>query len=189
MRPPGKDDRAWSDAQSVADLGRLTADWLQGRIHWHPEYGPDDGLDDETSGLIPVLAAVNRAGFLTVESQPGDDSYARGSRWEQRAAVGGFVHDRRLLKTLTREAKRAGLEVITYRPGDRCRGRYPVTRQDGKPVSGFGTYVPPIHLENIWEGIGPGAHRQLAAAHQLTIIEPDWGPSDALWRMLAGAIR
>lgn len=186
---PGRDERAWAEARSVTDLGRLTANWLQGRIHWHPEYGPDAGLDDETSSLIPVLAATNRAGYLTVDSQPGDDTHARGSRWEQRAAVSGFVHDQRLFKTLVRDAKRAGLEVITYRPGDRCRGRYPVTRQDGRPVTGFGSLMPPLYFESVWTGVGAAAYRQLAGAHQLTIIEPKWGPSEALWRMLARTVR
>lgn len=183
------DKRAWTEAPDFRALCHAAADWLEGRNAYHPWHGTSNGLDKETGPLIKVLAAANRRGFFTLDSQPGEDSRARGSRWQQRAAVDGFVHDQRLLKNLVRDANRAGLETVTYAPGDPDKGRIPATLQDGRPVTGFGSVYRPVDLEAHWQEIGRGAYRQLAQAHQLTIIEPDWGPSDALWRMLAGAVR
>lgn len=61
----------WEQATTLHDLARLTADWLEGSPGEHPN--GYDRPDDETESLIPTLARVNRAGFLTVNSQPGHE--------------------------------------------------------------------------------------------------------------------
>src|SRR6266536_3121043 len=69
--------RRWMSATSLAELGELTALWLEGEIGQAPtNLGPPAG---ETAELIPVLAAVNRAGLVTDCSQPGMSEPWQGS--------------------------------------------------------------------------------------------------------------
>jgi hypothetical protein len=60
------DAALWRTARTLADLGKLTARWLEGEITTTPSHlGPPDS---ETTDLIPTLAAANRAGFVTDQS-------------------------------------------------------------------------------------------------------------------------
>ncbi|MDQ3275031.1 MAG: hypothetical protein M3Q39_08390 [Actinomycetota bacterium] len=87
------DADAWYRARSLADLGELTARWLEGGIGSRPGYQPRCGPDVETRRLIPTLAALNRGGYLTNSSQPGEAPTVGydGRLWSQRAAVSGFT--------------------------------------------------------------------------------------------------
>ena len=86
------DRQAWEAARTLADLGELTAQWLEGAIASQPAYTPGCGPDPETAPLIPVLACCNRAGYVTNGSQPGEAGTGYdGAWWEQRAAVEGFA--------------------------------------------------------------------------------------------------
>src|SRR5690242_11209625 len=81
------DDRArWHAARTLADLGELTAQWFEGRLRWSPAY-PEP--EPETRPLVPVLAAANRAGFVTAHSQPAEPRDEHGCA--QRAAVSGYL--------------------------------------------------------------------------------------------------
>jgi hypothetical protein len=66
-----KPQNPWRAARTLPDLGNATADWLEGKTASQPGYAPGHGPDTETTGLIPGLAAANRAGFVTRQSQPG----------------------------------------------------------------------------------------------------------------------
>ena len=66
------DRKRWASARTPADVGELTAQWLEGRIASQPGYAPGCGPDPETADLTGVLAACNRAGFITDTSQPGE---------------------------------------------------------------------------------------------------------------------
>jgi hypothetical protein len=69
----GRDEQhrlLWGQARTLADIGELTAQWLEGRITYLPaDLG--SAPDSETEALVPVLATVNRMGFVTDFSQPG----------------------------------------------------------------------------------------------------------------------
>lgn len=86
------DMKRWKNARAFRDVTELMALWLEGEGGSWPGYQPRHGPDDETLLWTGVLAAVNRAGYLTIGSQPG---FCRagfdGKIWEQRAAVEGFV--------------------------------------------------------------------------------------------------
>jgi hypothetical protein len=56
----------------LADLGELTAQWLEGTIASVPTVWPGCGPDEEATELIPVLAARNRAGYVTTVSRAGE---------------------------------------------------------------------------------------------------------------------
>ena len=61
---------SWKSAQSLKDLGELTARWLEGVDIEHPCY-LGGGPDPETSPLVPDLVELNRSAFVTECSQPG----------------------------------------------------------------------------------------------------------------------
>ncbi|MGQ4513676.1 DUF6919 domain-containing protein [Streptomyces sp. DW26H14] len=184
------DKRAWTDATTFADLGALMAAWLEGRLGSRPGYAARFGPDDETRPLIPTLATACRAGYLTECSQPGYDGRGYdGARWRQRAGVEGFVHDPRLVGRITAAATRAGLLVVTHKPGDRSKDYTPVTMREDELITCFGSPMPQRDLKTFWSGaVGQTAFADLASATQLAIIDPTWGPGDRLWRMLAGAV-
>ena len=84
MSPDAAD---WPATRTLADLGELPALFLKGQIQQTPtDGGPPD---PETAPLIPVLAACNRAGFITHMSQPGIMPNRHGSA--QRADVSGYA--------------------------------------------------------------------------------------------------
>ncbi|MBI0296284.1 hypothetical protein JBE04_17895 [Streptomyces sp. PRKS01-29] len=182
----------WKKAASVADLGQLTADWLEGRIPTIPGCVGEEGPDEETQHLVPVLAAVNRAGYVTTCSQPGHPPVRGydGRMWQQRAAVEGWVADHRLLDRLRVGAKRAGIEVIAHRPGGRWHDGIPVTEADREPYTWFARterYRRQIAYE--WRGVGGRAVREVRRSTYLTLVDPVWGRDDRLWPVLAQAVR
>jgi hypothetical protein len=187
------DKRLWAEARTLADVGELTAQWLEGRIESQPGYcGPSDV--DDPGRLVPLLAGLNRAGFVTTGSQeafdgPGYD----GAHWEQRAAVEGFAAFP-VATVLRHAAAEAGMTVVAHSPAALPRWRYryhqavDVTRRGGRPHTGFGANLPRRHIRDDWTGYGichPDAVDALCAAWQVTLIDPEWGRRDALWDMLA----
>lgn len=181
----------WKKATSVADLGNLMADWLEGRISTRPAYC-DTQPDEETDHLISILAACNRAGFVTTCSQPGEPETRGwdGRMYRQRAAVEGWVADRRLLDRLRVSAKRAGIDVIAHQPGVRWHDGIPVTDADREPYTWFArTDGHRNQIAYEWPGVGGRAVRELRKSTYLTLIDPAWGRDDRLWPALANAIR
>lgn len=181
----------WKKAASVADLGSLMADWLEGRISSWPGYEPGADPDEETNHLIPVLAAANRAGYVTTCSQPGHPAERGydGRTWRQRAAVEGWVADPRLLDRVRTSAKRAGLTVVAHRPGVQWHDGIPVTDADREPYTWFArTDGHRNQIAYEWKGIGGRVVRELRRATYLTLIDPVWGRDDRLWPALADAL-
>jgi hypothetical protein len=177
--------RLWASARTLADLGELTAQWLEGAIASVPGYcGPPD---EETRELVPVLAAANRAGFVTACSQPG----ACGARWEQRPAVEGFADAATLARLweategppLMRGADRATRFRTSYKTA------LPVSCRDGRVTTRFGAVLPRRDLSDSWIGYGVchrEAVRAVCGAWQITLIDTEWGREDSpLWPALA----
>lgn len=184
-----RDRRAWRSATTVTDLGQLTARWLEGDLKTMAGCVPNTGPDDETATLIPTLAAANRAGFLTDCSQPGLDGTGHdGARWQQRAAVTGFIADPDLLDGIRYAAANAGLIVIIHRPGDPVGEAAPgyavVTLRDGRPYTAFGERIQPGTINATWPGTSATARRAVAAAAQVTLVDPHYGRDDRLWPLL-----
>lgn len=183
----------WKDARTVADLGQLMADWIEGRIPSRPGYQPKCGVDSETRHLISVLAACNRAGYLTTDSQPGcDDKAFDGRPWRQRAAVQGYIAaDNPLLHRLTSSAKAAGLTVTAHGAGVSIGSTRSVicTEWAGKPHTDFGGKPGRRTLSGQWNGIGKDAYRHLERAGvAVTLIDPEWGRDNRLWPLLTKAV-
>lgn len=186
------DRRAWKTATSVADLGELMAQWLEGKISSWPGYVPGYGPDEETSELIPTLAAANRAGYVTIASQPGTDpeSGFDGLIWMQKAAVEGFVRDHDLLRALTDAAYEAGLDIEVADTLDTGERGMTVTLRDGRPYTGFGGYLNGDELRGIWPGIGSGALDDVFRSVRVTLVAPEYGAAAGarVWEVLDSVI-
>jgi hypothetical protein len=185
-------DRIWRDARSIDEVGAAMAGWLEGRIDARPGYGAARP-DEETAHLVPVLARLNRRGYVTTDSQPGMDAEAfDGRRWEQRAAVQGWIAGGDpLLRLLVRTARAAGLIVTAYGPGSAVgpsRGLL-ATRWGGEPHTGFGGRPGRLQLGSELPGIGRRARRGLIREGVLlAVIDPVWGRDGRLWPALDRAI-
>lgn len=182
----------WKNATSVADLGNLMADWLEGRLGGRTPGYCDTRPDEETNHLIPTLAVLCRAGFVTTNSQPGvkPERGYDGRMWRQRAWVEGWIADQRLLDDLRTASKRTGLIVIAHGPSGRSNASMPITDADGEICTDAGWY--PGHRRMInteWRGVGRHAVQELRHATNVNFIDPVWGRDDRLWPSLAQAIR
>jgi hypothetical protein len=171
----------WRGARTLADLGELTARWLEGAVGSVPGTMPGYGPDEETVPLAPVLAAANRAGFVTNFSQPGEDD----NGWVQRAAVYGFA-SAATFRAITAAAADADL-VITAARADAavCATRIVVTIDSGREHTWVGDAW---SREEILDSYGPccdpAAVEALCRAWQVTLIDPQWARNDHLWAVL-----
>ena len=163
--------------QSLQALGEMVARWL--------EAGGPEGPDDETTPLVPVLASLNRAGFVTEFSQPGGADEVGGLR----AAVSGFC-ERRLALTLDSLGVLTDLLVLTCLPGMESPVHIPVSRYLGRPTTWAGMTCVLGEDEDV---IGQ-CQLPMAVGHILirswyvTVVDPVWGRRDALWDAIAAAV-
>ncbi|MER7623924.1 hypothetical protein [Streptomyces sp. NPDC126503] len=176
---------AWRDARTIADLGQNMAGWLEGRVPSWPGYDGPFG-QEETNGarhLVPTLIAANNAGFVTINSQPGET----GDGYRQRASVDGIVHDHSPLLDRLLALQNQGFTVVRGWP----KQQHVITEQDGQPFTTFGGWRWRRNdIHHIWRGVGHRARRELRE-HGTTIhiYDPVWGRDDRLWPALAGAVR
>ncbi|MGZ0231132.1 DUF6919 domain-containing protein [Streptomyces sp. CPS1] len=184
IRKKLQDRRRWAAAQTLPEMAQLMALWVEGELTMWPGY--DDGAAEETAALIPTLAAVNRGGFLTDQSQPGCDGPGfDGLRWQQRAAVTGLVSDEHLLTQLRRAGEAAGVTVLISHPRLLPQGQGATgTIRGGQPYTHFGQYMPPDVLRQVWRGISRPAMAEVLDAWQVCLIDPDFARNDRLWLAL-----
>ncbi|MFI5945549.1 DUF6919 domain-containing protein [Streptomyces uncialis] len=179
----------WTEARTLTDLGRFTADWLEGTLRHHP--GQPGGPDPENAPLVPVLARLNRLGFVTANSQPGHapESGWDGATYVQRAAVDGWTTDRALFGALIRAALDHDFHIVLHGPRHRTdHTRIPVTCRNGEPVTWFGTPYQPDDLAAVWSGVHPDAHTALTRAVHIALADTAWGPSTRLWDTLTDVL-
>lgn len=196
----------WHQAETLEDVGELTAQWAEGTMKYHPG-GYDQGPAEETLGIAPALVTLNRNGFVTSGSQPGEgpeESYDGGTYW-QRAAVDGHV-DAATADRLEAACVEAGLTFVRNGPArwrTSWRSSVPVTvtARDGvtddPPAggcldagyyvhTGFGTHLSRRAVKFHFDGCAADA---LRAAEQVTVIDPVWGRKDHLWNTLTTAVK
>lgn len=183
------DRRRWHTAHTIAELGDLMAQWLEGRIESRPGYQPRYGPDEETAQLVPTLAALCRAGYITTCSQPGfAGTGADGLWWEQRAAVELVVTDPVLLDPLVDAATDAGMILRVHDHRQAATGQDdPViaTTRDGDPMTAFGGRIGRADMAVQWHGINRLLRGQIARGTYVTIVAPEYGPDgDQLWVIL-----
>jgi len=189
------DRRAWEQARTLAELGELTVRWLEGDIASQPGYGPNCGPAPETNELIPTLAKLNRAGYVTECSQPGvaPTEGQAGLVWWQRAAVSGFADDATAAR-IRAAVGDTGLVLITYRTPPRwawcsrpwripCTG-VAVTASGSRVSTEFGARMSLGDVEGCFAEVGQEGFAAVRAALQVTVIDMAWGRNDGLWPVL-----
>jgi hypothetical protein len=171
-------EEQWRRAQTLQELGELTARWLEGDLKYNP-FDSDEPYQ-ETQHLIPTLAEFNRKGFVTTFSQPGIP-LVEGSG--QRAAVDGFCEETVALR-LAALTLFTDLLVLALPPGVDRGCQIPVTVDEYHPFTWVG--VPP--WQEVWSEDGgytdvysDEAMQAIRAAWYVLIIDPCWGRDDLLW--------
>ncbi|MFB7896114.1 hypothetical protein ACFC1B_07265 [Streptomyces xiamenensis] len=181
------DRHRWSAARTLEDIGRCTADWLEGSIGSHPCSKPRQGPD---SGVLPhadVLAAANRAGLVTIASHPEVvNTNVSGPMLRQHAAVQGFATDPTLIARLEHIALCAGMD-IRLRRATTVGADITATRDVEVPRSVYGLPLHTESLEREW-GAFPRALGALAQSVQVTLSDPSSRGDTRLWDVIATVV-
>lgn len=188
-------DRAvWAKARSLRDVGDRMAMWLTGELRSQPGYcGPIDVDEADVPGLTETLVLLNRAGFVTSQSQAGaDEVTGDGTHWQQYAAVTGFASPETQAWLLHALHQVDGLAVRECVEVGRLDWREvdPVTYRNGRAYTDFGRRQPDSDLCDDWTGYGvchPDAVEQIIAAGQFVIRDTEFGRNDRLWPALRAA--
>jgi hypothetical protein len=173
----------WDKAESLADLGELSAQFCEGKLLQTPDHGGT--REPETVGIAAPLAHANRQGFVTGCSQPGYDQLFGEGRAQQRAAVEGWAAPDtvRKLRNLVR-GTRLQIQVAESRP----------RRTDYSAAVNVSRHVGPEKTRECTSfGAVPGRREHFAdlgrpdlteGACYVTIYDPEWGPQSLLWDRL-----
>lgn len=181
------DRQLWQSARSLAELGHLTAAWLEGAISFLPAYGrgPDGKIRpaQETKSLIPHLARANRHGFVTVTSQPGVKMV---DGCGQRAYVDGFCSAETAVR-IQAACQGTDLVAVLTPPTWENPTKIPVSIVDGKECTWVGAATPMVDIAAFYGEDTPRALASLFIACQIAIVDPVWGRAELLWERLDSA--
>ncbi len=166
---------SWQRAQGFDELCELGARFVEGRERCFPGWGAPR-LDAESLPLVPALARLNRAGFLTLASQPGTLHGVDGC--EQRAFASGFCSS-------AAARKLRGLQARCYRRGTRSRAGVAVSRRGGRARVYAGHNAFESELELFAGAVGARALAELERGVYWSIWDPVWGREEWLWQKLA----
>jgi len=174
--------RAWREARSFAELCELGARFLEGELPFFPGWGAPD-TDEETDGLESLLAAANRAGFLTLASQRGtpESPGADGRTERRRAFVCGFAA----------RATACSLEQLT------SDGELEIAREGQDLTLGLrgedaflvvGSDAASQEIEIFADHVHGDALNALRDARYVCLADRTWSRDDRLWPGLAQAL-
>lgn len=181
----------WQQATTLPELGEVTARWLEGTVSQHPGYYGRP--DPETRHLVPVLAQLNRAGYVTENSQPGLTERGHDGRLcQQRAWVSGLC-DATTAGRLIDLADSVGLLVVAHEPPPRWlwrqyRTSIPVTVAGEYVSTSVGVRFKRGDLAFLYAWCCDEAIGALQRSWQVTLVDPQWG-RDTMWPALAKAVR
>jgi hypothetical protein len=180
----------WQAALSLADLGRLTGDWLAGRLDYHPGH-PDGALDLGPAEIIDLLVAINRCGMVTLVAQTGlDERDGDGVpvRWRH-PAVWALLADKDLPRlnsafTDVHLYEQSAIPRLTWHR-KRVRAGYDVTWfRDRRFVAPIGRDMHTRDLRRWFGGqLSRSALAEASAAWQVVLIGRDAADTE-LWRGL-----
>ncbi|MGI9175411.1 MAG: DUF6919 domain-containing protein [Rhodothermales bacterium] len=172
---------AWSAARSFQDLCGLIASFIEGNLPYMPGYSGSE-VDEETNSIAPYLAVLNRSGFLTIRSQPGQNE----PDWKQRAFVDGYALEpvARYLSTLTLSTD---LLVVTAPPGVEVGYRLPVILRDFQP-HGWAGSTSFDELSVFAEDCSTSALAELQQAWSVSVVDLAWGRERHIWEELTKAL-
>ncbi len=187
------DERArWAKAETMADVGEATAEWLEGDLSAQPGYhGPTDTDEDLAPGMTATLAALNRAGVVTDSSQAGFDGPGHDSAtWWQRASVRGFATTEAYERLDNAIAETDGLHLGRRRSSAwALRTDVPVTFRDGEVVTDFGSRTSARQVDDQYRACPRSARDEIKAAEQFVAWDDEPGRNDRLWPALDRAAK
>ncbi len=172
----------WRRAETFAELCDLGARFVHGELASFPGWGAAE-LDDESDALVPELELANRAGFLTVASQPGRPFQPGhdGRAWAQRGFVAGFASPA-AERALAAAARERSLWWFTG-PSEAA----PAALADGTPYLFVGHDARAEELELFADALDPRALAALAGCAFGWFVDPVWGRRGALVAALRAA--
>jgi hypothetical protein len=131
---------------------------------------------------VPELAALNRAGFVTDFSQPGEPLE---DGFSQRAAVSAYCNESvaRRVAALTLSTD---LIVIAFPPGADGGHYVPITIDNHRPCTWGGRYGIE-ELRYLAESC-PGLIEESGRLWKIDVIDPQWGRERYLWNHLKAAV-
>lgn len=179
---------AWRAARTFQELCELGARFLEDEPVGFPGWLPGE-LDEESDELAPLLARAQRAGFLTVASQPGSapEAGADGRLERRRAFVFGFASSP-IAARLIRDCESASLLVATFGAEESGGEAWPVAERAEQAFLLVGDAQGPAELALFEDALGQGpALEALRQTRYLVLADPEWGPSTRLWDVLANA--
>jgi len=166
-------DRArWKRAVTAADLGELVIAWLNGEIGQTP--GHLGSPDRETISLIPALTLINRAGFITDNSQLAESM--NGGTWN--TWVSGFASDE-VLECLEKAV--AGTPLLLTA----CRYCH---HECGQRAEEW-WHCPWKDMCDFWAARCPRAADKIYGSWYVCVSDPEPGRNDVLWPALEGIAR
>jgi hypothetical protein len=180
-----EDRGVWRQATTLAAAGELTARWLEGDSEFQPATFTAS-YDDETAPIAVALAAVNRNGLFTKESQPGLQS----SGLAQRQYVTGFCSADTAAELLALST-RSELVTVAHAPGESSTAAIPVTLDGGEVVTVLGSSENPVTEEQIqdWASeTNDSLALVLADSWYVEILDPVWGRDEVLLPAVLGAL-
>ena len=172
----------WKTASAIQHLAEATADFLEGRLSGTPSHPGKP--DAETIVLISTLTAINRAGLVTVGSQPGHNKLPGHSM--QRAYLCAFG-DETIVAKMSTALIDTELVCLIIPPGAEGDGSIVVTVGDGEPFTYLGRYGPDkidFHCNGM-----PSLDAALNNAWQVQIFYPVWGRNEVLWRTVSQSLQ
>ncbi len=182
--PPPDEVELWRNATTLAEVGELMARWLEGDISYRPGYG-GAGADLETELLATFLAACNRAGFVTENSQPGEP-ITEG--FGQRAWVEGFGA-KETARRIFEVALPTDLIVICSPPGTGSDIEICITIDEGEMFTRTSGATPTEYVAQSWEGsVSDEALVEICDAWQICLVDAEWGRNSLLWTTIAAAL-
>lgn len=179
------DREVWRQAVTLEAAGELTARWLEG----HSEYQAGTltaTYDAETAPIAVELAALNRNGLFTKESQPGLPSGTTA----QRQYVTGFCSPETAGELLALST-RSELVTVAHAPGEAGSAAIPVTLDGGEVVTVLGSSETPVTEEQIqdWaDETNETLALLLADSWYVEILDPFWGRNDVLLPAVLSAL-
>jgi hypothetical protein len=180
-----EDRGAWRQATTLLAAGELTARWLEGDSEFQPATFTAS-FDAETAPIAVELAALNRNGLFTKESQPGLQSAGLA----QRQYVTGFC-SAEIAAELLALSTRSELVTVAHAPAESSNAAIPVTVDGGEVVTVLGSSENPVTEDQIQDWAGEtNDHLALLLADSwyVEILDPAWGRDDVLLPAVLGAL-
>lgn len=180
-----EDKGAWRQAITLAAAGELTARWLEGKSEYQAATFTVR-YDAETEPIAAELAALNRSGLFTKESQPG----LRTDGSAQRQYVTGFCSAEAAAELLALSA-RTELVTVAHAPGEASSAAIPVTLDGGEVVTVLGSSETPVEEDQIrdWaDETNETLALLLADSWYVEILDPVWGRNEVLLPAVLAAL-